>query len=162
MKIITHNKQDPQTRAMYCISEYNVTSEYLVVKSRGFATETMRAVYCLVNCLLSNHTTSLCLFSKMGSHCDFNGRKHVVRLDTEVMAVLLFGLPLTGEQPMVATITKLAPHEFRFEYDNADQLPTLKKGKVFTHEGKEYRIIHYRQVFGEQVYCSFLVIAKLV
>lgn len=63
---------------------------------------------------------------------------------------------------MDVQITQLAPNEFRFEYINARALPRLMKGQVFTHEGNKYRIVHYNQVFGEQAYCSFLVIAKIM
>lgn len=57
-------------------------------------------------------------------------------------------------------ITQLAPDQFRFEYEYPGEAPKLKKGKKFKHQGRMYRIVHYYQVFGEQIYCSFLVIAK--
>lgn len=59
-------------------------------------------------------------------------------------------------------ITQLAPNEFRFEYEDARELPKFKNGDTFRHGGRQYRIVHYHQVFGEQAYCSFLVIAKTV
>ena len=59
-------------------------------------------------------------------------------------------------------IKKLTPTEFIFEYEYANKMPTLQKGKTFDYEGSTYRITHYHQVFGEQAYCSFFVQAKVV
>lgn len=59
-------------------------------------------------------------------------------------------------------IVQLAPNEFRFEYENARELPNLKNGDTFRCEGKKYRIVYYHQIFGEPAYCSFLVVAKIL
>jgi hypothetical protein len=59
-------------------------------------------------------------------------------------------------------ITKRTSNEFIFEYEDARHMPKIKNGEIFKHERQKYRIVHYNQVFGEQVYCSFLVIAKIV
>ncbi len=108
--------------------------------------------------LLTNLTLPKLSCLEMGSHCGFNGREHVVRLVTEVMAVLLCSAEETTMQPRV---TRLSPDVFRFEYDNAREMPQLLKGQVFSYDKAEYRIVHYHQVFGEQSYCSFLVTAKV-
>lgn len=63
---------------------------------------------------------------------------------------------------MGPTITQETATTFRFEYEYPQERPKLMKGQTFEYEDKTYRIWHYQQVFGEQVYCSFLVLAKLV
>ncbi len=57
-------------------------------------------------------------------------------------------------------IVQLAPNEFRFEYKNQKSVPRLKKGQKFKYDDNTFRIVYFAQVFGERVYCSFLVIAK--
>ncbi len=61
---------------------------------------------------------------------------------------------------MEPRIIQLAPHEFRFEYEDPKAIPKLIKGQNFVYEDTTYRIVHFVQVFGEEAYCSFLVVAK--
>ena len=63
---------------------------------------------------------------------------------------------------MEPRVIQLAPNEFRFEYENQKSVPKIVKGQNFKFEGKVYHIVHFTQIFGEKVYCSFLVIAKAV
>jgi hypothetical protein len=58
-------------------------------------------------------------------------------------------------------IVKLAPNIFRFEYEDVEHIPKLKTGLKFRYDHTNYRIVHYSQVFGENAYCSFLVMARL-
>lgn len=59
---------------------------------------------------------------------------------------------------MEPRIVQLAPNEFLFEYEDQKAVPRLVKGQIFVYEKVTYRIAYFSQVFGEKIYCSFLVL----
>jgi hypothetical protein len=63
---------------------------------------------------------------------------------------------------MEPRITKLSPNEFRFEYEDIGEAPTLHDGDTFLYEGESYRIRFHKKVFTEQVYTSVMVVAESV
>jgi hypothetical protein len=61
-------------------------------------------------------------------------------------------------------IIKVSEYQFQFEYEDVKpkDIPKIKKGDIFEHEGKKYKIDYHEEVFAEDVYTSFFIIAEPV